>query len=441
LLNYIEWLGVNQSFMAVTYLLAAATGAAIWLTTGLAAQELTFWGGAALVVLAPSSIFLLIFSLSGLITYFAFIPSIKDDSHIFAQVHGTLMIHPLTTAVVLGLACLCVLTGSVAGWAVWFVTFVVYLAQTASIIRTLRRENEANGSSFSNENLALQALNLVLGGEIVTVAGGAKPMAPWRLNSLPENTWIVDVRTKSEFQWNRMANAENYPWGLGLTEAAAKKPKDIPILVTCLSGHRSPAVAVTLRRMGFKTVYNLNWGLLYLMLLERGRKGAGPFGMTRSHRDANMRGKDFRGISIGYITCALLTLIIAPIENSVNHYHVPVAQTIIGALVGLGGLALGLLSFKALGRNFRVFAAPRRSGTLITTGVYSKIRHPMYIAVIAAVGGYALAFSSLYSIPFWIGCAVFYCLKAVKEEQLLLAKYPEYAEYRYRTWRLIPYIW
>ncbi len=440
-MNYIEWLGVNQSLMVVSYILAVAIATAVVLDTRLVFQELSFWKAAVLVALAASAVFLFVFSLWGLITYFAFIPSIKDDSHIFAQVHGTLMIHPMTTAILLGLACLCILTGSAVGWALWFVMAAVYLAQTVSIIRSLRQEEETNGSSLSRDNMALQVLNLVLGGEIVTVAGGAKPIAPWRLNTLPEDTWIVDVRTKTEFQWNRMANAENYPWGVGLAEAAADKSKDVPALVTCLSGHRSPAVAVALRRMGFKTVYNLNWGLLYLMLLERGRKGVGPFGLTRLHRDPDRRGKDFRGISVGYIACALLLLVIAPVEHVWSRHHVPLAQTLIGALIGLAGLALGMLSFQALGRNFRVFAAPRRSGTLITTGVYSKIRHPMYIAVIAATGGYAIAFSSFYSIPLWIGCAAFYVIKAVKEEDLLSAKYPEYDEYRRRTWRFIPHVW
>ncbi len=162
--------------------------------------------------------------------------------------------------------------------------------------------------------------------------------------------------------------------------------------------------------------------------------------MTRSQRDPNRRGKDFRGISIGYIAAALLVLIGAPIERMIWPEEIPLVQQTLGAAIGLGGLLLGILSYHALGRNFRVFAAPRRSGTLVTTGVYSKVRHPMYTAVIMAIGGYALCFGSIISLPFWIACTGFYVIKAFKEEPLLIAHYPDYEEYRKRTWMFIPYV-
>jgi protein-S-isoprenylcysteine O-methyltransferase Ste14 len=172
-----------------------------------------------------------------------------------------------------------------------------------------------------------------------------------------------------------------------------------------------------LRRLGFKTVYNLNWGLLYLILLERGKKTTGPFSLTRPHRDPPRRGEDFKGISVGYITCAALTLICAPLEQALRATTVSEAQQIIGAALGVGGLLIGFLSFRALGRNFRVFAAPRRSGTLITSGVYSKVRHPMYTAVITSLGGCAALLRSLWAVPFWLGCTILYIIKAVKERQ------------------------
>jgi protein-S-isoprenylcysteine O-methyltransferase Ste14/rhodanese-related sulfurtransferase len=384
--------------------------------------------------------FLLIFSTFGLVSYFIFIPSIAHDGHLFSQVHGTHLIHPLTTAIVLGLAALCIYTGSLPAWAAWAVLLVIYLLQTAVILRRVSEEHLANGLDGPGAGKFILLLNLILGGELVTVAAGAKPLRPWRLDTLPEDTWIVDVRTKPEFHWNRLQAAENYPWGAGVIEAAKDIPKERPVLVTCFSGHRSPAVAVMLRRLGFKTVYNLNWGLLYLILLERGKKTTGPFSLTRPHRDPQRRGEDFKGISVGYITCAALTLICAPLEQALRATTVSEAQQIIGAALGVGGLLIGFLSFRALGRNFRVFAAPRRSGTLITSGVYAKVRHPMYTAVITSLGGYALYFGSLWAFPFWLGCTILYIIKAVKEERLLAEHYPEYEEYRRSSWRFIPFI-
>jgi protein-S-isoprenylcysteine O-methyltransferase Ste14/rhodanese-related sulfurtransferase len=424
-----------------SYLAALTVLVAVWLDTGLVGRDLSTGELVLFLVAAVPAGFLLFFSLTSLATYFLFMPSVKEDSHVFSRVHGTHLIHPLTTAVVLGLLALCVLTGSAWGFAAWVLLFAVYTLQTALILQWVSKEHVMNGPEGNGPGKVLLLLHLILGGELVTVAAGARPLPPWKLKNLPEDTWIVDVRTKPEYHWNRIQAAENYPWGSGVVEAARNKPKDRPVVVTCFSGHRSPAVAWMLTRLGFETVYNLNWGLLYLVVLERGKKNTGPFSLTRPHRDAHRRGEDVRSISHGYITCALLTLICAPIENIVFARPVTVVHQIVGGLLGLGGLVLGGLSFHGLGRNFRVYAAPRRSGTLVDTGVYAWIRHPMYIGVVMALAGYVVAWDAYLSAIPLAACAALYVLKSVKEEHLLVEKFPEYEAYRKRTWKFIPFVY
>jgi protein-S-isoprenylcysteine O-methyltransferase Ste14/rhodanese-related sulfurtransferase len=432
-------LAEGSTLTVITYV-TAAVGAAICFSTGSAVGDPGIARFTLALALAVPAGFLLVFSAFGLIAYFLFIPSISNDAHIFARVHAGQLVHPLTTAVVLGLLAVALYIESLPGLIAWVALLGVYSFQTALMVSRIRSELAGNGLAVPGSSFIFLLLNLILGGELVTIAAGAKPLPPWRLHLLPEDTWIVDIRTKPEFKWNRMQAAENYPWGAGLTEAADSRPKDRPVLVTCLSGHRSPAFTIMLRRLGFTTVYNLNWGILYLILLEKGRKTTGPFSLTRSQRDANMRGEDFRGISIGYISMALLVLVCAPLERVFWPEEIPLVQQVLALVIGLGGLVLGILSYLALGRNFRVFAAPRRSGALITTGVYSKVRHPMYTAVVMAIGGYALYFGSIISIPFWLGCTIFYVIKAFKEEPLLLAHYPDYEEYKRRTWMFVPYV-
>lgn len=439
--RWLQWLEENQALTIAAYALAVGVIAAVWMQTGFAVTDLSTSETVLIVLAAVPSGFLLIFSLTELISYFVFIPSITKDGHLFSRVHGAHLVHPLTTSLVLGLFALCVLTGARTAWGLWGFLLAVHTLHTALIVRKIRSEHLMNSSDGQEPGLLFSVLSLVIGGEIVTVAAGARPMAPWRLNALPENTWIIDVRTKSEFSWNRLDGAENYPWGAGVIEAAADRSKDDPVLVTCFSGHRSPAVAVMLRKLGFKTVYNLNWGILYLILIERGRKAAGPFSLTRANRAPDMRGPDFRGISFGYIACAVLTLIVAPLDKAVRQVQVSSVQEIVAALLGFGGLLLGFLSFRALGRNFRVFAAPRRSGKLVTTGVYAKVRHPMYTSVVMALLGYVVFFGSLFALPFWLACAFLYAVKASREEPLLMKRYEEYGEYRKRTWKFLPYVW
>ncbi len=437
----LEWLEESRFLPVVFYATAAAVVGVTGLDVGFRLRDLSVLEVILAVLLAVPATFLLIASLSALVCYFVFIPSISRDGHLFSTVHGTHLVHPLNTSVVLGLALLCLLTGSGVAWAVWGVLLTIFVLQTALIVRRVGKEHLVNGQDGEKPNVFFLLLNLILGTEIITVAAGAKFLPPWRLNSLPEDTWIVDVRTKPEFHWNRLQAAENYPWGAGVIEAARNQPKDRPVLVTCFSGHRSPAVACMLRRLGFKSVYNLNWGLLYLILLQRGQKTEGPFSLTRPHRDPYRRGEDIRAISMGYITLQALILIIAPLERAHWPSNVSLLQQVVGALLGLGGLGLGLLSYRALGRNFRVFAAPRRSGTLITTGVYRWVRHPMYTAVIAMFAGYILFFGSLLSVPLWAAFSILYLIKSVKEERILADRFPEYADYQKRTWKFIPYVY
>jgi protein-S-isoprenylcysteine O-methyltransferase Ste14/rhodanese-related sulfurtransferase len=392
------------------------------------------------VLVAVPAALLFIFSLGGLLGYFLFLPSLSHDSHLFARIHATHLLHPLTTSIVLGLLAVSIDTASTWVWILWALLFVTYLAQTGLMVSRLRSDELLNGAGGSGGRISFLLGHVMLGGDLITLAGGAKPLLPWRLKTLPEATWIVDVRTKAEYHWNRLQGAENYPWGKGLAEAAQNRPKDEPILVTCLSGHRSPAIAVMLRKMGFRTVYNLSWGILYLLLLERGRKQEGPFALTRAHRDPSRRGEDLRTITHCYIALIFVTLIGAPLEWLFLDRSVSAVQLVIGSVLGLAGFTLGILSFLALGRNFRVYAAPRRSGTLIQTGVYAHIRHPMYSGVVLGLAGYVLCFGSYYFLFTWAAVAVLYVIKGIKEEPILLEKFPEYDEYRKRTWRFIPYV-
>jgi protein-S-isoprenylcysteine O-methyltransferase Ste14/rhodanese-related sulfurtransferase len=435
-----EWLEESRVLPLATYGAAVGVVVAVYFTTGLVERDPSTWEWAAMVAAGVPAAFLLHFSLVGLVTYFVFLPSVKRDGHIFSAVHGTYLIHPLTTACVLALFALCVYAESLWAWVVWGLLALLYLVQTAVILNHLAGDSSAEKNGGTRPNRPLLLLQLLFGGELVMAVTGAKSLAPWQLGTLPDDTWIVDVRTHTEFTWNRMQAAENYPWGMGVVEAARDRPKDRPVLVTCISGHRSPPVAMMLRKLGFTTVYHLKWGLLYHILLERGRKDTGPFRLTRAQRDPHRRGEDLRTITHGYVTAAFLCLIAGPLEQVYFPHDVwPVLQ-VAGAAFGLIGLGLGVLSFVQLGRNFRVYAAPRRSGTLITTGLYAWVRHPMYTGVILGLGGYALIFGSVAAGCCWLACSILYLVKAVKEERILADRFPEYEEYRKKTWRFLPFV-
>ena len=77
---------------------------------------------------------------------------------------------------------------------------------------------------------------------------------------------------------------------------------------------------------------------------------------------------------------------------------------------------------------------------LVTTGPYSRIRHPMYtyfyIMVIATAAISANLVVGLVGITVW---TIFYFIRVGDEENLLLEQFgEEYEEYMKRTGRLLP---
>ncbi len=83
-----------------------------------------------------------------------------------------------------------------------------------------------------------------------------------------------------------------------------------------------------------------------------------------------------------------------------------------------------------------------RGQSVITTGPYAVVRHPMYTAILGIYAMTPLALGS-----YWALCAVLplplvLVLRIRNEEQVLLRELPGYEDYRTRTkYRLIPLIW
>lgn len=114
------------------------------------------------------------------------------------------------------------------------------------------------------------------------------------------------------------------------------------------------------------------------------------------------------------------------------------------ALLALGLLLLtlavviGFAAVRALGSTISVLPHPRDAGRFAAHGIYSLVRHPMYLALIAGSVGWALATASTLAAVAAAMLTGWLNLKARREEAWLLDRYPEYAEYRQRTGRFLP---
>lgn len=74
---------------------------------------------------------------------------------------------------------------------------------------------------------------------------------------------VVDVRTEKEYLEGHIVNSLHIP--LGMLEnrlSELKEYKSQPVIVVCRTGSRSSSAVSTLKKQGFKSVTNLNGGIL-----------------------------------------------------------------------------------------------------------------------------------------------------------------------------------
>jgi protein-S-isoprenylcysteine O-methyltransferase Ste14 len=107
---------------------------------------------------------------------------------------------------------------------------------------------------------------------------------------------------------------------------------------------------------------------------------------------------------------------------------------VVGLVLILAGLVLLLLAAISLllARSTTVFPRPREGAVLAESGVYRRVRHPVYGSVLLLAVGFSLAESPLGLIPTAL-LAVVFDLKARVEEEWLRERLPGYARYQERT--------
>ena len=107
----------------------------------------------------------------------------------------------------------------------------------------------------------------------------------------------------------------------------------------------------------------------------------------------------------------------------------------IGALMLIGK---GLLD---LGQNLTPLPYPKEEGQLVQTGIYGLVRHPLYSGLILAAASWSFWQLSLSHLALGAVLFAFLDAKASREEAWLSQKHLEYADYRQKVKKLIPWIY
>lgn len=149
-----------------------------------------------------------------------------------------------------------------------------------------------------------------------------------------------------------------------------------------------------------------------------------------------------------YWVIAQITLFIGFLALPVYHLpNVALASSVwdgiwtAAVLLGLFAAILILKGLLDLGHSLTPLPHPRDDAQLVRSGIYSFVRHPLYSGLVAGAFSWALYQVSLSHLIGTIIVFVFFNAKANCEENWLLQKYPDYADYQQQVKRLIPWLY
>jgi protein-S-isoprenylcysteine O-methyltransferase Ste14 len=115
--------------------------------------------------------------------------------------------------------------------------------------------------------------------------------------------------------------------------------------------------------------------------------------------------------------------------------------SISGGAFMAAGFVLALGGTFSLGKNLTPLPHPKSDTTLVVTGAYRLVRHPIYSGIIFILLGWGLWLNSIIVIGYALIFFLFFDIKSRREEVWLVERFPEYAGYRKRVRKLIPFVY
>lgn len=167
------------------------------------------------------------------------------------------------------------------------------------------------------------------------------------------------------------------------------------------------------------------------------RSGAVP--VAKRHRGA----LEVALLAIAWIAFFVPLVWIASSVLAFADYPLRLVPLVIGSVMLIVGLWLFHRSHADLGANWSISLELREEHQLVTGGVYRRVRHPMYLALLVYSIGQALVLPNWLAGPsYLVAMLLIVALRLPREERMMLDQFGgEYENYQATTKRLIPGLW
>jgi protein-S-isoprenylcysteine O-methyltransferase Ste14 len=183
-------------------------------------------------------------------------------------------------------------------------------------------------------------------------------------------------------------------------------------------------------------VFGILWALLRQQPGRRSRKTPIRYS-GRDVREFVLLGLSFTGLGI-----IPVVYVLTHFPRFADYPFIPV-MSYLGVTVEFACLWLFYRTHRDLGQNWSVSLDLRERHTLVTTGVYALVRHPMY------TGFWLMALAQVLLLPNWfagpaglVGFGALFFGRVWREEEMMIAAFgEEYRAYMRQTARVIPWIY
>ena len=182
--------------------------------------------------------------------------------------------------------------------------------------------------------------------------------------------------------------------------------------------------------------FGLAWLLLRLQPGRRARKTPVRYS-ARGVREFALLAVSLTGL--GIVPCIYLA---THFPRFADHPVIPVLSYL-GIGLDLVSLWMFYRTHRDLGHNWSVSLDLRERHTLVTTGIYASVRHPMY------TGFWLMAVAQALLLPNWIagpaglvGFGILFFGRIGREEEMMITAFgDEYRAYMRRTARILPWLY
>jgi protein-S-isoprenylcysteine O-methyltransferase Ste14 len=150
-----------------------------------------------------------------------------------------------------------------------------------------------------------------------------------------------------------------------------------------------------------------------------------------------------RAIMMAFFAAYVAWFVLIGLDHRFMWTGTPLLVQILGAALIGAGMVLVWETFRAnTFATTQVRVQTERAQTVVDSGPYRYVRHPMYAGMVLFVIGTALMLGSLWGLAATVVLFVMLGLRIRGEEQVLKQDLAGYPEYMTRTpWRIVPGVW